>query len=122
MPSERHAAVGQRVPYCVIDNGFAVEACELILPVRVAVGIGYGVGCGKSGYILNGGAIRILRFGEDISAVIVGIDNGFVAVGVILADQLVQFSILTTSFNSFILTAPLGAETIKVMLFFCNSF
>ena len=90
MPSERHAAVGQRVPYCVIDNGFAVEACELILPVRVAVGIGYGIGCGKSGYILNIRTIGILRFSEDIPAVIVGIDHGFVAVGIVLSYELVQ--------------------------------
>ena len=90
MPSERHAAVGQRVPYCVIGNGFAVVGGELILPGCVLIGVGYGVGCGKGGYILNGRAVGVLRFGEDIPAVIVGIDHGFVAVGIVLSYELVQ--------------------------------
>ena len=74
MPSKRHAAVGKRVADRVIGDGFAVIGGELILPVRVAVGIGYGIGCGKGGYILNGGTVGILRFGEDIPAVIVNVN------------------------------------------------
>ena len=90
MPSKRHAAVGQRVPYCIVGDRFTVETCKLILPIRIAVGIGYSVCWGKSRYVRNGRAIGILRARENIPAVIVGIDHGFIAVGVVLTDQLVQ--------------------------------
>ena len=86
LPCVRPRAVTQEVADLIRRQTLAVDARQQIAPARVAVSIGNGA----RRRVETSGGVGILRFAQDVPAVIVGIRPRFPRRLIVLAHQLVE--------------------------------
>ena len=83
LPGIGPAVIDQRIAYGVIGDGLSVVGGELVLPVRISIGIG---DSGKDS-TQDTSRIGVFFFLQDVPACIVGVGDGLACVSVVFPDD-----------------------------------
>ena len=85
-PFVRPASIIERIADCIIGNGSTVVSGQLVLPIRIAVGI-------RNAFQRRAdrtGSVSILHFAQDVAATIIVVHPGRIFMRIVHANQLPQ--------------------------------